>query len=259
MISKKQQMFFVAMLVFGAASYLGAAPQVTDIILESVDYEGTFIFSVSDTDIGDTSQGATASYGGGGLGLNADWVIDGGLSSCCSTANSLLPNPGGRLEVLLDTTVNMSGYDITQMVNTTGWAGSSRTNHQYLVELRPVGGDYTELLNVAVGGDNDLANQPEGSGNPGVQLTINDDGGGLLGTGIEAVRFTFHNDNGGTTPEAIQEIDIFGVPGPPLPPTTQYAWKLSGLGDWNSQQSWKPVTGPGTLPNSTGHTAQFGN
>ena len=83
MISKKQQFFLVTTLVFGATSYLGAAPQVTDIILESVDYEGTFIFSVSDTDIGDTSQGATASYGGGGLGLNADWVIDGGLSSCC--------------------------------------------------------------------------------------------------------------------------------------------------------------------------------
>ena len=251
--------FLLGLIVLSATGYVRAAPQVTDIILESNDYKGVFVFSVSDTDIGDTSQGATTSYAGGGSGFDDASVIDGDLSSCCSSANTLLPNPGGRLEVLLDTTVNMSGYDITHMVNTTGWNSPGRTNHQYLVELRPVGGDYTELLNVAVGGDNDLVNQPPDGENEGAQITINDDGGGLLGTGIEAVRFTFHNDNEGNTPEAIQEIDIFGVPGPPLPPTTQYAWKLSGLGDWNSQQSWKPVTGPGTLPNSTGHMAQFGN
>jgi len=237
------------------------APQVTNIITESVDYTDPIfnIKAISNTDIGDASQGATTAFtaASGTLGNCDACVIDGMFGSAGDTSAALLPGVGSVLEIFLNTSVNQSGYDITDFVNTTGWNSPTRTNHQYLLELRPVGGSYTSLIDVAVGGDNDPDNQPAEVAEEGTQITINDDGGGSLGTNIEAVRFTFHNDNEGTSPEAYQEFDINGTVSTPLPPATQFAWDLPGLGDWNSGDSWQPV-GPGTQPNSNGHTALFG-
>ena len=258
MNSKKQMLFLSGVVVLTAASYVAAAPQFSN-ENESVDYE-TF-FTVSNTDIGDMSQGASTDYVGGGLGGNHAAMIDGLLASCCSTGDTLLPADGGVLEIFLDTSVNTGGYQITSLVNTTGWNGSSRTNHQYVVALRSVGGDYVDLIDVQYPHATDPGypnSMPVAVENPGVQLTIDDDMGGLLGSGIDAVRYTFNNINGGTSPEAFQEFDVFGTPGEALPPATTYAWRLPGLGNWHDRDSWNAVDGPGSLPNSAGHTAQFG-
>ena len=195
-----------------------AAPQVASTLLESTDYEA---FTVSSSDIGDTSNGATTVLTGGSpLGGNAhSAMIDGAIAGCCTVGNGLFPGVGQSLEILLDTSVNALGYDISSLVNTTGWNGSSRSNHQYVVALRPVGGSYTDILNVEfpvedTTGGNAHNSTPPADGNPGVQLTINDDGSGLLGTGIDAIRYTFHNDNTGTSPESYQEFDVNGTPTP---------------------------------------------
>ena len=238
------------------------APQVTNVITESVDYANPIfnIKAISNTDIGDASQGATTAFtaASGTLGNCHGCVIDGLLGASGNTGAALLPGDGSVLEIFLDTSVNSSGYNITELVNTTGWNGSSRTNHQYVVALHQVGGSYTDLINVQFPLPPDNPNTtPPDVGDPGVQLTINDDGGGNLGVNIDAVRFTFNNDNAGTSPEALQEVDISGVPGTPLDPATEFQWSLSGLGDWNSSDSWTPVGGPGTVPNSNEQTAVF--
>ena len=234
-----------------------AAPQVTNILTDGFNYE-SFFSPVSNSDIGDVLQGATTTYTGGGLGTNDAGVIDGLLSVCCTPGDILLPDDGGVLEIFLDTSVNSAGYDITSLVNTTGWNGSSFTNHQYVVAMRPVGGSYADVIDVQFPlPPDDVDNTPPSIFNPGVQLTINDDGGGILGSRIDAVRFTFNNINGGTSPEAYQEFDVYGTALPPIDPATEYAWDLPGSGDWNSQGSWDRVNGPGTIPDSNEHTAVF--
>ena len=219
-----------------------AAPQVTNILTDGFNYE-SFFSPVSNSDIGDVLQGATTTYTGGGLGTNDAGVIDGLLSVCCTPGDILLPDDGGVLEIFLDTSVNSAGYDITSLVNTTGWNGSSFTNHQYVVAMRPVGGSYADVIDVQFPlPPDDVDNTPPSIFNPGVQLTINDDGGGILGSRIDAVRFTFNNINGGTSPEAYQEFDVYGTALPPIDPAIEYAWDLPGSGDWNSQLSWDRAT-----------------
>jgi hypothetical protein len=235
-----------------------AAPQVANVDTESVDYQS--FFTVSNTDIGDTLQGATTDFSGPSLSGCDACVIDGLLGTAGRLSETLIPNAGAVLEIFLDTSVNTSGYDITELVNTTGWNGSSRTNHQYVLALRQVGGGYTDLINVQFPlppDDPDMT--PFDVENPGVQLTINDDGGGNLGVNIDAVRLTFNNDLGGTEGEALQEVDITGVPASPLDPANEFQWSLPGLGDWNSNGSWSAIGGVGTLPNDVEHTAVFGD
>jgi hypothetical protein len=259
--SKKQMLFLLGVVVLTAASYVAAAPQFSN-ENESVDYE-TF-FTVSNTDIGDVSQGASTRFDGGigpDYGTNDAAMIDGLMAECCPLGSVLIPSAESTLEIFLDTSVNTGGYNITRLVNTTGWNGSSRTNHQYVVALRSVGGDYVDLIDVQYPQPTDPGypnSIPVAVENPGVQLTIDDDMGGLLGSGIDAVRYTFNNINAGTSGEAFQEFDVFGTPGEALPPATTYAWRLPGLGNWHDGASWNAVNGPGSFPNGAGHTAQFG-
>ena len=251
--------FLLAGVVLTATGYVDAAPQFSN-ENESVDYFS--YFTVSDTDIGDALQGAITAYQGGGLGGNHVAMNDGLLAECCSTGDALLPADGGVLEIFLDTSVNTGGYNITSLVNTSGWNGSSRTNHQYVVALRTVGGDYVDLIDVQYPHATDPGypnSMPVAVEHPGVQITIDDTMGGSLGSGIDAVRYTFNNINGGTSPEAFHEFDVFGTPGEALPPATTYAWNLPGLGNWHDGASWAAVDGPGSLPNGAGHTAQFGD
>ena len=242
------------------------------VLTESEDFTNPAfnIAGVANDDIGDFSNGATTNYSGSSAigGTNAGNMNDGTLHcdpTCTGMAGSILmPDVGGILEIFLDTTVNTGGYNITSLVNTTGWDGSSRTNHQYDVALRPIGGSYGEILNVEYPvfdpSPAEAHNStPEDLGMPGVQLTINDDQGGFLGSGIDAIRYTFHNQNTGTSPEAYQEFDVFGTLAPPLPIPTEYQWSLAGLGDWNNRDSWTPDGIGGTIPNLNEHTAVFGD
>ena len=214
MVEFKSSRFMVTLFAMTAlALFCGqatATPIVSDIIDEIDDFVGVLGPMVSDSDLADASNGGTTAFTGGGYGTNAATVIDGALQ-CCSTGDGLLPHPGGVLEVFLDTSVNTAGYDITSIVTTTGWNSASRADHQYRLDLRQVGGDYSPLITV------DHDNTPHGA-NEGTMLTVTDSGGGLLGSGIDAIRYSVFDDllNGN---DSFQEVDVYGTATIPEPST----------------------------------------
>ena len=183
-----------------------AAPQVGSILMESDDYETVFAPLVSSTDIGDASNLATTATGGSFWnGENGPNMINGAIASCCDDGDVIQPLEGATLEIFLDTTASPLGYDITSLVNFSGWNSASRADHQYTIALRPVGGSYSDILTV------NHDNNPHGE-NEGSMVTINDSGGGLLGTGIDALRYTFSDAQDGF--DSFHEFDTFGSPTP---------------------------------------------
>lgn len=129
-----------------AACQARAAPEVADALMEVDDYESVFAALISNSDIGDAANGATTAISGGFAfgGDNHAAQIDGTLAppGTVHVGEALFPEIDGVLEIFLDTTVNTNGYDITSLVNFTGWNSASRADHQYRVDLRPVGGSW---------------------------------------------------------------------------------------------------------------------
>jgi uncharacterized protein (TIGR03382 family) len=201
-----------------------ATPQVSDTLIEEDNYETVFPPLLSNSDLADASNGGTTSYTGSGLGTCHACMIDGTLFLAGDTGNALLPNTGGVLEIFLDTSVNTLGYDITSVVPFTGWNSASRADQQYVLAMRSVGGSYGDIITV----DIDMTPHGSGNGEEGMRVTIDDDGGGLLGTGIDALRFTMADPllNG---VDAYQEIDVFGTPTPEPSSVTVAVMGMIGL------------------------------
>ena len=205
----------MALALFAGQATAGAV--VSDILDEPDNFVTVFGPMVSGSDLADASNGGSTAYSGGGYGTDDSSVIDGAVQ-CCSTGDGLLPHGGGVLEVFLDTSVNTAGYDITSIVTTTGWNSASRADQQYHVDLRSVGGDYAHLISV----DHDMTPHGSGNGEEGSMLTVSDNVGGLLGSGIDAIRFRVFENEGLASPQpgptgtllngndSFQEVDVFG-------------------------------------------------
>lgn len=207
-----------ALALFAGQATAGAI--VSDIIDEIDDFVGVLGPMVSNSDLADASNGGSTAFAGGGYGTDHASVINGAVQ-CCDTGNGLLPHGGGVLEVFLDTSVNTGGYDITSIVTTTGWNSASRADHQYRLDLRQVGGDYSPIITV------DHDNTPHGA-NEGTMLTVSDDAGGLLGSGIDAIRYVVFDDllNGN---DAFQEVDVFGTATQVIPEPSAIVMLMTGI------------------------------
>ena len=107
----------------------------------------------------------------------------------------------------LNTSVNTLGYDIAKIVSLASYA-DPRTRQNYDVAVHNVGsasGVFTPLYSVVnVGIDPDQW--------PAANLvTIVDDGGASMATGVDQIRFSFHATNGDYNWSVYKEIDVFGA------------------------------------------------
>lgn len=201
------KLFAKSLAAVAAAAITASAAQAA--VVYDVQTGGTGTFAVSSTDLADASQGGTTDFTGtANFSSDPDKVINGevyGSEGHGSTVGSLTPSVGDVLILNLDTVSEPLGYNITSIVGLTGTNATNQTGratHNYTIALRQIGGSFVDLIFV------DATNT-----GAEVQVTVSDDTGALLGTGIDAIRFTFGNSTG--DPENIyREFDVFGVPVP---------------------------------------------
>lgn len=180
-------------------------------------------FSASATDLINSDQPTFFSISGpdpkytGSVGT----LNDGGLTTGSPNGNyptgtwatdgSYTPNDGSQVVVLLNTSANPSGYDISSIVSLTGYGIGGRCVQNYTCEVSMVGSPdtYTTLYTV-----NNLGQDNQDGWE--VQVTTADDTGSPLATGVAALRFTFHNTNAVNPESSYREIDVFtkAVPEP---------------------------------------------
>jgi len=172
-------------------------------------------YGVSATDLINSGQATfssialtsgTAMYGSAVAMLN-----DGneGNGASANTGPSFVPQDGSVVTVVLNTSANTVGYNITSIVSLTGEAdGSDRISQKYDVAYHVVGGGgtWTTLsgdagATVARSFTQLTGNQYQGE----MQVTIS----GMTLTGVDQLRFTFHNN---PSQAAYREIDISGTP-----------------------------------------------
>jgi len=171
-------------------------------------------YGVSATDLIDASQTTTFSSialtsGSAWFGSSANMLNDGseGFGANANTGPSLVPQNGSVVTVILNTSVNTAGYNITSIISLTGEAdGTDRISQKYNVEYHVVGGGWTTLAGdsgatVARSFTQLTGNQYQGE----MQVTIS----GLILTGVDQLRFTFYDNPSNA---AYREIDVFGTP-----------------------------------------------
>ncbi len=160
-------------------------------------------FSVSSTDAADASQGGTTTFDGTAtFGSNPDKVIDGDVyndTRTSITTHSLTPSVDSELILHLDPSATY-GWDISSIVALTGTNGSTqlgRSDHSYTIALSTDGSTFgAPIINVS-----DTTTAAE------VQVTVYDNSGAPLGTGIKAVKFVFGNATD-YTDNMFREIDV---------------------------------------------------
>lgn len=101
-----------------------------------------------------------------------------------------------------------AGYDLTSIVSIADWENVGFGNQAWTLEVRPVGGGFRVLAEVAC---EPLDAQPlTGGGATKVTLT---DAGGVLATGIDAIRITAGRVAGSLNNAFVwRELDVFGRP-----------------------------------------------
>lgn len=129
-----------------------------------------------------------------GLIYNSLLVID--------TTNTFTPSDSSIISIFLDTSVNLLGYDIFSIASLTG-TGQGRAGQIYNLELSLVDDNSFFLITGDTG--NTVSRLSSASEQ---QVTITGDGGGVLGSGVDAFRFTFFD---APNESMFREIDIFGV------------------------------------------------
>jgi hypothetical protein len=119
----------------------------------------------------------------------------------------------------LDVTTNTNGYSLTAIRSLSGWAtvSQAQANQKYEVYLRFVGASgYTLLTNV------DYSPFPTNNGAAyESQVTITQNVGGALATGVAGIRFVFQvpTVSGGQYPGTVcREVDVLGYAGVTNPP-----------------------------------------
>lgn len=191
-----------------ALALLGASAQAAVTATAVTGANNTF--TVSTTDLADTSQGGSTSFTGtANYSSSAAKVIDGRIYNGFGTGNTedtLTPSVGNTLTLNLATFA--LGWDISSIVVLTGVGNSQsgRSDHSYTIALSTdgttFGTPFIDVNNNTVGGE--------------VRMTIADNTSVPLGTGIKAVRFVFDNATG-LSENMYREIDVLGVASVPEP------------------------------------------
>lgn len=191
-----------------ALALLGASAQAAVTATAVTGANNTF--TVSTTDLADTSQGGSTSFTGtANYSSSAAKVIDGLIYNGRGTEyteDTLTPSVGNTLTLNLATFA--LGWDISSIVVLTGVGNSQsgRSDHSYTIALSTdgttFGTPFIDVNNNTVGGE--------------VRMTIADNTSVPLGTGIKAVRFVFDNATG-LSENMYREIDVLGVASVPEP------------------------------------------
>ncbi len=170
------------------------------------------------------TEGSVASEGGNGDGIrqNTSTVFDGSISTGIANGAQTAANAGGYwgaghfIEIDLDITTNTLGYDISS-ITTIQVGDSFRPGQAYTVQLRTVGGSFSDLLTVP----------DQGTGGNVNQIVISDNSAPLLGTGVDGIRFNFAATGVGWT--VYRELDAVGTATVVPEPTTTALLGLGGL------------------------------
>lgn len=156
-------------------------------------------------------------------GNSGDILRDGSIGTTLGLdyANMLLESPSGGAdgwiaEYAFDTSVNTEGYDIYSIASISA-ANLSWTDldpQSFDLFVHTVGGDWTEI------GDGFTGNSdPNGA----VRVTVTDDGGAPLATGVDGIRFV----STGSLRGSYRELDVVGTVTPE--PATAGLLALGGL------------------------------
>lgn len=186
--------------------------------------------TLSSTDLINRGQPtlAGATVGVAHASFPAAGLNDGSSTNDVSGGNTFFPltspasfnGTDGTVAATFDLNVsgNPRGYDITSIRSFMGWQGTAsgiQANQTYTVSVRKVGSTaYADIATVSYLPFTDLDGTHDES-----QVTIAEDGGGILASGVSSVRFTFLNPlssvTGGTGSHqgtVIRELDVHGYP-----------------------------------------------
>ncbi len=154
----------------------------------------------------DLLQMSLASKGAGNDNAPTDWDVDGDVSQGNWGANvhsGIIS--GDALEYFLDVSTNTLGYDIQQIDVYSGW-NDNRAGHQYALEISFVGDPSWTSVTITGG--------PVSTGVVSgifAESHLFDNGGGLIGTGVDALRLDHSTIGNGNV---WREVDVIGTPTP---------------------------------------------
>lgn len=177
----------------------------------------TYDTNASASDLVDASEGTlgsvtTSTANFGATGLN-DGVAASDSTNAAFYSNT---NLSATITFTLDTSVNTFGYDLASIQSIAGWGGNSTThaNQSYNVMVSYVGDASFSLLQ-------SVSYTPFTSGNASKSsmVTISDDGGDLLASGVDEIRFVYNETGtwGTAAGLVIREIDVTGAASIPEP------------------------------------------
>jgi len=230
---------------------------------------------------GDYIVGAKAGTMLGLNGSSGSWTISGGTWDMNSGDRVLIVGGGGAggpgtgLFKVIGGGASIIGGGILQMVDAPGASGtlafeiddSGITPMQFYHELNINDGTAgTRTLDISLGGPpplGDLVLLKHRNCGGCREIVVGEFDGMPEGKLIEKsfAEFTYKwNLSYAYGADSNEVALVFDSRIPNLGPVTEFAWDLTGLGDWNNDSSWQATSGSeGTMPNSREHTAVFGN
>lgn len=158
-----------------------------------------------------------ASFSGDTNALNDGVSISGDLTATGGNMYLNNTNPG-TVTMTFDLTGSVTGYDLSSIVSDAGWLANSQfhasQNYQVLVSL--VGSsDYNPLVltSGAVSGGNVSYDPFIGGGAGYTRVTITNDSGPTIASGVDGIRFIMTNLplNNIENDTVYREIDVFGT------------------------------------------------
>lgn len=181
-----------------------AAPAGAEVVIQQTGQNE--IFAVADTDLLQTSVSSasnnlTLNAGeNGAAGGNTPAVLINGVFGTADRTQSVVI-ASGSITYNLDTSVNVFGYDITNINTYAGWADYNRGSQSYTVSYSRIGdADFTDLATVTLNHD--------GFTQEKYSIMRNDTG--ILASRVDSIRFTFPLQE--FSGVGYKEIDVFGSP-----------------------------------------------
>jgi hypothetical protein len=188
------------------------APAVwADPVITSQAFNDNSVFTVSNTDLLQTNLSSVDITGSGGFFSNTpSRLTDGTFGSAGSDFNSSFArSAGGTVTFNLDLSVNVFGYNLTQIDTYAGWGDNGLDGQEYTIALSFASAPavFTDLLTIP---------QVEAAGS-GTSRTMVSITGTFVASNVAAIRFTFTSFENGST--AYREMDAFGEAAIPEPST----------------------------------------
>jgi hypothetical protein len=216
-----------AILGLTAAALLLSAHSGSAAVVVTKDLNSTSraFYPVSSTDLINGLPATSSTYNGqfeGGTGQSSLPALNDGSagSSTATTTGQVLfdrDDPSWNVVYTLNTAASPLGYDITSIASFAGH-GDARVDQTFSIEVMFVGGSSFVPLTGTIEYD---AAPSTGSGSFSTRVTVQDDGGAPLATGVSAIRFTAFipasNTGASTGGSVYRELDVTGTATVPEP------------------------------------------